>query len=48
MFNNQEDWIRRQRWEDKEIPMNIEASQVSRSKYELHAKHKQSLILLSL
>jgi len=48
MLNNQEDWIRRQRWEDKEIPMNIEASQASRSKHELHIKQEHKLILLSL
>jgi len=46
MLNNQEDRIRRRRWEDKEIRMNTETA--SRSKHELHIEHEHNLILLSL
>jgi len=48
MLNNQEDWIHHQNWEDKEILMNIEIVQASRSKHELHVEHEQKLTLLSL
>ena len=48
MLNNQEDWIHHQNWEDKEILVNIEIVQASRSKHELHVEHEQNLILLSL
>jgi len=46
-LNNQEDWIRHQRWEDREMLMNIEASQATRSKHELHVEREQKLTLLS-
>jgi len=32
MLNNQEEWIR-QHWEDREIPINFETDQASRSKH---------------